>query len=402
MKELCSELSVSFYSVTLFTFVFIRYVDLLTEVSNGELVLNSRTSTTNVSGWLLDAYPLNNKMVFWIKQERNNVPIRLEDNWTHSIYVASDDKAALNSILQVNNKKILGLIKYSELVSYYEKLTDVTRSSVLKLTLIDSAKALILARSIETMHGNRFSKFRLYNVDLMPAQSYFYEQDIFPLAFCTIYNDSNFNLKWHIKDSVWSTHYKLPDFKAIHLKLNPRTELGKLPNHTDKIDSMVITVKLTDSTETIKIQRQSEVDMIYDLTKEVWKIDPDFIFTDNGDSFDFPYLIYRAEKNSITKDLILGRESSIPLKKPTKEGTSYFSYGRIYFKPTAIKLLGRIHIDINNSFIYNDSGLEGLYEIARVCRMPLHTAARASIGKCLSSLQFYYATQKGILIPWKP
>jgi DNA polymerase, archaea type len=34
--------------------------------------------------------------------------------------------------------------------------------------------------------------------------------------------------------------------------------------------------------------------------------------------------------------------------------------------------------------------------------MPFHTAARASIGKCLSSLQFYYATRKGILIPWKP
>jgi DNA polymerase, archaea type len=100
--------------------------------------------------------------------------------------------------------------------------------------------------------------------------------------------------------------------------------------------------------------------------------------------------------------LILGRESSIPLKKPVKKGTSYFSYGRTYFKPTAIKLLGRIHIDINNSFIYNDSGLEGLYEIARICRMPLHTAARASIGKCLSSLQFYYATKKEILIPWKP
>ncbi|MFY9870461.1 MAG: hypothetical protein WAK17_12130 [Candidatus Nitrosopolaris sp.] len=58
--------------------------------------------------------------------------------------------------------------------------------------------------------------------------------------------------------------------------------------------------------------------------------------------------------------------------------------------------------NLSNSFIYNDSGLEGLYEIGRICRMPLHTAARASIGKCLSSLQFYYATKKGLLIPWKP
>jgi DNA polymerase elongation subunit (family B) len=35
--------------------------------------------------------------------------------------------------------------------------------------------------------------------------------------------------------------------------------------------------------------------------------------------------------------------------------------------------------------------------------MPFHTASRASIGKCLSSLQFYYATtHNDTLIPWKP
>ena len=112
-------------------------------------------------------------------------------------------------------------------------------------------------------------------------------------------------------------------------------------------------------------------------------------------------MIYRAEKNDIQHDLILSREK-IPLTKPAREGISYFSYGRVYFKPTTMKLHGRIHFDISNSFILNDSGLHGLYEIARVCRMPLHTAARASIGKCLSSLQCYYATRKGILIPWKP
>ena len=112
-------------------------------------------------------------------------------------------------------------------------------------------------------------------------------------------------------------------------------------------------------------------------------------------------MIYRAEQNDIQYDLILSREK-IPLIKPASDGISYFSYGRVYFKPTTIKLHGRIHFDVSNSFILNDSGLHGLYEIARVCRMPLHTTARASIGKCLSSLQCYYATRKGILIPWKP
>jgi DNA polymerase, archaea type len=182
---------------------------------------------------------------------------------------------------------------------------------------------------------------------------------------------------------VYGPPIKIPAFKTIHLKINARK--GGIPKYTDKIRSIIIT--LARDSETIEIQNESETDMTDELTKEVSKFDPDFILTDNGDSFDFPYLIHRAEENDFEENLILGRESSIPLKKPVKKGTSYFSYGRTYFKPTAVKLLGRIHIYINNSFIYNDSGLEGLYEIARICRMPLHTAARASMGKCLSSLQ---------------
>ena len=43
------------------------------------------------SGWLFDAYPLDNKMIFWIKQEDGNI-IRLEDNnWSYAVYVASDN-----------------------------------------------------------------------------------------------------------------------------------------------------------------------------------------------------------------------------------------------------------------------------------------------------------------------
>jgi len=354
-----------------------------------------------VSGCLFDAYPLNGKMVFWIKQE-NHTTIRLEDdNWTHSVYAASDDKTILNSILSMKDKRILDLTKYCEFKSHYERITDTVRSDVLKMTLVDSTKAVTLARTIEAIYGqNTFGKIRLYNVDLLPAQSYFYKHDIFPLAYCKVVSNGS-SLRWYINDSVLSTEYNVPRFKTIHLKINLKKEgKGSIPKYTDKISSIEITIPSDDST--IEIQSKSEVDMIADLTKEVRKVDPDFIFTDNGDSFDFPYLIHRAEENNIEDDLILGRESSIPLKKPAKEGTSYFSYGRTYFKPTAVKLLGRIHIDINNSFIYNDSGLEGLYEIARMCRMPLHTAVRASIGKCLSSLQFHYATKKEILIPWKP
>ena len=362
-----------------------------------------------VEGWLFDAYPLRDKMVFWVKQKNGNTN-RLEDSWSNSIYVAADNKSDLKSILSVivakqteNNNNNGWLIKDHEFVSRYERITDDTKSEVLKLTLSDSTKALKLARDIERrLDGDGIGKFRLYNVDLPPAQSYFYEHDIFPLAFYKLNNNNCcYCSSWNIKDNVWSTDYKVPDFKTVHLKLNLKKE-GKISKHTDKIESILIKQEEQDSQATIvEIQSESEADMIDEFVTEITKkIDPDFIFTDDGDSFTFPYLIHRAEQNGTA--LILGREPTMSLKRNYKGGTSYFSYGRIYFKPTTVRLFGRIHFDTNNSFILNDSGLQGLYEIARICRMPLHTGARASIGKCLSSLQFYYATQKEILIPWKP
>jgi DNA polymerase, archaea type len=67
-----------------------------------------------------------------------------------------------------------------------------------------------------------------------------------------------------------------------------------------------------------------------------------------------------------------------------------------------VKLKGRIHIDISNSFVCAESGLDGFFELSRICRMPLHTSSRATIGRALSSLQFYNAHKQDLLVPWKP
>ncbi len=83
-------------------------------------------------------------------------------------------------------------------------------------------------------------------------------------------------------------------------------------------------------------------------------------------------------------------------------GTTFFSYGKILFKAKTQKLYGRMHLDEANTFFFDQYHFTGLYEITRLCRMPLQTSVRASIGKCLSSIQFYYASKKDILIPWKP
>ena len=346
-----------------------------------------------ISGWLFDAYALNGSMIFWIKKDNSSTTIRVEDkSWNHKIYVASE-KSLLKSVIE--NNEILSMVKEYHFISKYELITDTKKSQVLELELKDPTYALKLAKKIEKM--GRFGQSRLYNVDILPEQSYFYEHDVFPLMKCKVHV-SNSTLNWiDNEDDVWSTEYELPLFNNIHLKVYPKTKEGRIPRFTDVI-ALVSIQKGDTSKDTIYIQG-SEIDILYQLVKEVEKINSDFILTEYGDSFTFPYLTHRSEINQV--NLVLDREG-IPLCKPKKDGTSYFSYGRMYFKPLATKLLGRIHIDTDNSFVLNESGLQGLYELARICRLPLHSASRASIGKCMSSLQFYNAVRNNILIPWKP
>jgi DNA polymerase, archaea type len=391
-------------------------------------MLSTTTNTIITTGNILDLYPLNGRMIIWIRDERNSNIIRIEDKeWSHSIYVATDNKSDLMSLLLYiqNNDKTMKLVKSYNLTNQYERITDIQKSEVLRLELSDPIKAITLAKKIERV-GNIFGKYRLYNVDLPPAQAYLYEHNLFPLALCDAYYDQNDTLQKIVNnDNIWNTDYTVPQFRSVLIKVNAKKKNenhsnGKMIRYSNIMKSISISIDSVNDdgdsesqydknsnnnayNRNIEIESDSEEQILNELEAEISRIDPDFIFTEDGDSFTFPYLIHRAKING-NKKLSLSRDP-ITLQSPIKEGTSYFSYGRIYFKPATIRLYGRIHFDQSNSFeLSNETGggLHGLYEIARVCRMPLHTAARASIGKCLSSLQFYNATRKGILIPWKP
>jgi len=351
--------------------------------------------TATIAGWLFDAYPQGDKMVFWIKREYGST-IRLEENWSHSIYVAADSKQELMQLLTKDND---AAVKEYEFTKKYEKITDNCKSEVLKLTLSDSAQRETLAKRI--MLSGRFGQFRLYNVDLLPAQAYFYEHDLFPLSFCKVAasKDKLFSLQ---EDDVWSIDYKLPEFKTIHLSVKPKKQERRLPKFTDEIESISIKHEEEEDDNIIKIDNSNEVQTLSTLTDEIARIDPDFVFTQDGDAFVFPYLTHRANVNGYSSILVLGREPRTQTRKPSKDGTTYFSYGRIHYRPSSTQLFGRVHIDTHNSFILDEAGMQGLFEVARICRMPLHKASRASIGRCMSSLQCYHATVKDILIPWKP
>ena len=343
-------------------------------------------------------------MIFWIRlknfQDNKKRYIRIEEKWQNYFYVASDNISKLEQLVQ--NDNILSSISSYEFVKRYETIIDTKKSIVLKLSM--DGKNLKLANTIEKMNG--YQDCRLYNVDLIPEQKYFFDHDIFPLGLFEV-TDDNSVLLWEAKnDGIWSTDYHLPYFKKIHIKLNfPK---GKIIKLEDELNSISI-VQYNDTNnidnkskiDIVNLSDKSEKKLLKELLRIVQDINPDFIFTEDGDSFTFPYLTHRAEINKI--NLCLGRDNNMSLTKPERKGNSFFSYGRTYFRPSTIKLFGRIHIDKSNTFtIRTGSDLEGLFEISRLCRIPLHEASRASIGRCLTSLHLYNATKKGLLIPWKP
>ncbi|KXB04320.1 hypothetical protein AKJ49_02225 [candidate division MSBL1 archaeon SCGC-AAA382A03] len=128
--------------------------------------------------------------------------------------------------------------------------------------------------------------------------------------------------------------------------------------------------------------------------------DPDIIFTKGGDSWDLPYLAQRAKVNEISEQVILGRKPEA-FEGKNSNGVSFFSYGQVYYKPPPHYLKGRIHIDTENSFIYENCGLQGLIELARITRTPLQKTARSSIGSAMTNLQLYWARENEVLIPWR-
>jgi len=354
-------------------------------------------------GWLLDCYPSlsgEGGMTFWIKTE-NGQNIRLKDsNWRAKIYAAGpacDSPSFLYSRL-----KDSGFVSAVNVVRKRTNISDWKKSNALEIELGRADRGKKVADLLESTFQNP-STFTLYNVDVSPEQQYFLEEDLFPLAHVAVYSENGEITRWRMQDSVEATDYEVPGLKVMGLDVN-------LADKVPRMDSRLTSIKLSpsiyhqDEAELKPIEIQgNERDILVETSKEVRKFDPDFIITENGDAFVFPFLYSKAQKHLVIFDINRDLEAQQRVAQRTQAGgRTYFSYGRIMYRPTTQRFFGRIHVDGQNTFVYDQCRFEGLFEIARISRLPFHTSSRASIGKSLSGLQFYHAYRRDTLIPYKP
>ncbi|MFA5364665.1 MAG: DNA polymerase domain-containing protein [Candidatus Bathyarchaeia archaeon] len=350
-------------------------------------MLQNPAVPNRVRGWLFDVYPsTDGQMNVWIICE-DGKRIRLVDNFKPRFYVST--KAGTLTELHSFISKLP--VDSFQFVPKYVDPTNWSETIVLEVAVTNYQKIPYLVRKI--LEAGKYLKYQVYNSDLTSSQLYLYERDMFPLAFVEIKIEKN-ALSYKLLDSVEAVNYTVPPFRFAVLQLSINKK-HKMSTFNEPFDEIILTF---DDGQKIVVDSGTERYKLLHTAYLIKKFDPDIIFTNGGDSFIFPYLTKRATVNNVLDTFVLSRDR-IPLDAQPKKGASYFSYGQTYYRSPTRRLYGRIHVDENNTFVVRESGVNGLIEISRSCRVPLHKASRSSIGTTMSALQNYQALKDNILIP---
>src|SRR5439155_1362249 len=114
-----------------------------------------------------------------------------------------------------------------------------------------------------------------------------------------------------------------------------------------------------------------------------------------GDAFLMPYLAAKASELGVS--LRLGRD---PDHFAGVKPKSYFTYGKIVYKPGQYILRGRLHLD-RGHFAFRESDFAGLAELSRLSTLTPQEQARLTPGTAFSAMQVNQAYHDGCLVVWK-
>ena len=352
--------------------------------------MQSNSTSNNprrVKGWIFDVYPSDlGEMAVWIIGE-NSERIRLTDQFMPKVYISGkqEEIERLSSRFFSNQNIASWNFAYK-----YAHPADNEKSRVLEITLKDSRQIATFTRDI--LRTGDYLRYEVHNCDWHADRAYFFNRDLFPLALVEVDAEKT-ELKYKLLDYVESLDYAVPPLRKMELCVEIDKK-GKIASFNDPIEK----IQVIQAEQRVVIDPRREDEKLLQLVEVVRRLDPDIILTTGGDSFLLPYLIQRATMNDALDEFILSRDNVAFIPKRS-QGRTFFSYGRTFYRASTVRLYGRIHIDKCNTFILSEAEFEGLIEVARTCRVPLHTASRSSIGSSMSSLQFYQAIKDDVLIP---
>ena len=231
-----------------------------------------------------------------------------------------------------------------------------------------------------------FPDLSYYDADLPLALRLAAAPGLFPLARCQVEaNDQGQVLDLQVLDTPWELDPPSVPLRILELVPDPD------PSH-----STPRTLHVHFGRFDYAFPLDPPRPLLVNLAVLLRRHDPDLLLTTWGDTWLLPRLLELSQ--SLGLPLPLNRDERLP-PEPRPEHT-YFSYGQIVYRGAQVQLFGRWHIDRRNALLYDDYGLDGILEFARVTALPVQQSARLSPGTGISAMQIVTAQRHGIGVPW--
>ncbi len=327
-------------------------------------------------GWIIDAYGDYDRdsMVLWLWNESR--AHRIEDSRfvpTFFLHATPSELPAIRRRIE-----ILDGVREVREIARRIALEDDEPSPVLEIVPRHYRDIRGVAHILDSNGG--YVDHRLFNVDLRFSQRYAMEHGIFPMGLVRYANG-----RWAPEEEHFALDYPLPSLRKSLLDLHVHNPMG-IPRMIDRLLGAHVDDDEVDGDE------ESILKGIEELVRSK---DPDVLLTDGGDAFTMPYLARKAAGLGV--DLQLGRDRDRFAERKAK---SYFTYGKIVYKPGQYILRGRLHLD-RGHFAYRESDFAGLAELSRLSTLTPQEQARLTPGTAITAMQVNQAYDDGCLVLWK-
>ncbi|WP_117592475.1 type B DNA-directed DNA polymerase [Haloprofundus halophilus] len=143
--------------------------------------------------------------------------------------------------------------------------------------------------------------------------------------------------------------------------------------------------------ETISGTQEEVLEVVHDRLSAD---DPDVLLLNTSEAV--PGLYEQAERVG-NREFELGR---LPGWQQLAGESTYASYGNVGHSPARYNLPGRVIIDRSNTFMWNQTNLDGCLDLVERSGKPLQELAWSSIGTILTAIQIREARKRGVLVPW--
>ncbi len=290
---------------------------------------------------------LDGEVLRWSLTE-SGAEYEVDESYTPTIYVSTHGAGSLSDATAAlrDHPAVAHVTSVEERISFRHDPESVLRVDVVDLDAITEVASMI-------RRWGSPGEYRCYNVDFSREFRYCLENELSPLP--------------------------KSDLSQLHITV-PETELARETVTELTIDEEVVT---------------GDGEAILDtLATRVDRDDPDVLMLNTSDVV--PVLYRQADRLDI--DFHLGH---LPGWQQLAGESTYTSYGRVGHSPARYNLLGRVIVDKSNTFMWNQTNLDGCLDLVERSGKPLQELSWSSIGNILTAIQIQEARERNVLVPWR-